>query len=68
MRVQDDVRKKVKLSKALNDDIYYKDFADYLDISEHSFYNWLNGYYNLSENKLRMLDDIVTDLAMDESC
>ena len=60
-----DVRKMVKLAKAKNDDIYYKDFAEYLGISNHGFYNWLNGYYELGEEKERKLLDIVIELAID---
>lgn len=62
---QEEIRKQVKLAKALNYDIYYKDFAEYLDIKEHSFYNWLNGYYNLSQSKLYKLKDVVADLVVD---
>lgn len=60
-----DVRKMVKLAKAKNDDIYYKDFAEYLGITDHSFYNWLNGYYELSEDKIEKLLDIVIELSID---
>lgn len=59
---QDNIRKKVKIAKACNEDIYYKDFADYLDITVQSFYNWLNGYYNLSYRKIQQLEDVITDL------
>lgn len=62
---QEFLRKQVKIAKALNDDIFYKDFADYLEITEHSFYNWLKGYYNLSSKKEQKLRDIVIDLAVD---
>lgn len=62
---QYEVRKMVKLAKAKNDDIYYKDFAEYLDITQHGFYNWLKGYYELSDDKLYKLIDVVVDLAMD---
>ena len=63
MFLSDDIlRKEVKMAKALNDDIFYKDFADYLDIAEHSFYNWIKGYYNLSSDKKRKLHDVVVDL------
>lgn len=67
MKDQEKIRKKVKLAKALNEDIYYKDFAEYLNITEHSFYNWLKGYYNLSTYNLHKLEDVVIDLAVDES-
>ena len=65
MKEQEKIRKLVKIAKALNDDIYYKDFADYIDVSEHGFYNWLNGYYNLSKSKLDKLEDVVVELAED---
>ena len=67
MKDQEKIRKKVKLAKALNEDIYYKDFAEYLNISEHSFYNWLKGYYDLCAKKLLKLEDVVVDLAIDEN-
>lgn len=60
--MQDNLRKKVKLAKACNIDIFYKDFAEYLEITEHSFYNWLNGYYELSQNNAKKLNDLVVDL------
>lgn len=62
MNTQDILRKQVKLAKACNDDIYYKDFASYLNITEHSFYNWLNGEYSLSYDNAKKLEDIVIDL------
>lgn len=62
---QDYLRKEVKLAKALNDDIFYKDFAESIDIAEHSFYNWLNGEYELSYQKERYLHDIVYELSQE---
>ena len=59
---QDFLRKKVKMAKAMNDDIFYKDFAYYLNVTEHSFYNWLKGYYDFSNQKARKLKDVVIDL------
>lgn len=59
---QDFLRKQVKLAKALNDDIFYKDFAEYLEITEHSFYNWIKGYYELSSQKARKLYNVIVDL------
>lgn len=59
---QNILRQQVKMAKACNDDIYYKHFADYLEITEHSFYNWLNGYYELSSSKEDKLRDVVVDL------
>lgn len=59
---QDILRRQVKMAKAMNDDIYYKDFASYLDMTEHAFYNWLNGYYKLSRANVLKLRDVVIDL------
>lgn len=62
---QCEVRKMVKLAKAKNDDVYYKDFADYLEITQHGFYNWLKGYYELSESKIDKLLEVVYELSID---
>ena len=62
VRTQDILRKQVKYAKAEYDDITYKDFASYIDITEHSFYNWLHGYYDLSAPKKKKLQEIVVDL------
>ena len=59
---QDNLRTMVKLAKANNDDIYFNDFAKYLGITDHAFYNFLKGYYDLSEKKAKMLQDVVIDL------
>ena len=65
MTEQEEMRKRVKMAKAMNNDIYYKDFAEYLCVSQNSFYNWLKGYYNLSNRKLNKLNEIVIDLIQD---
>ena len=62
MENQDNLRKQVKLAKACNDWIYYKDFAETLDMNINSFYNWLNNEYDLSKKKAAKLEDIVIDL------
>lgn len=62
MREQEVLRKQVKRVKAEYDDIYYKNFAEFLGINEHSFYNWLNGYYKLSADKADKLHDVIIDL------
>ena len=59
---QNYLRKEAKLAKACNDDITYKDFADYLEIEYRSFLNWLSGAYNLSNGKAQKLHDLVIDL------
>lgn len=60
---QEFLRKATKIAKALNDDIYYKDFAELLGMSENGFYNWLDGAYNLGKEKYNTLYDVVIPLA-----
>lgn len=62
MSKQDYLRREVRLAKALEDDLYYKDMANYIGITEYSFYNFLKGYYDLSRKKERMLHEILIDL------
>ena len=58
---QDILRKQTKIAKALNEDFTYKAFAEALNITDHSFYNWLKGYYNLSHTKAEYLQSIVIE-------
>ena len=58
---QDILRKQTKIAKALNEDFTYKAFAEALNITDHSFYNWLKGYYNLSHAKAEYLQSIVIE-------
>lgn len=50
-----DLRKKVKLVKALYD-IPYKEIAEYIDLPQKSFYNWLKGYYEFGEKRTQQLE------------
>lgn len=59
---QENLRKQVKVAKACNDWLYFNELAATLEITDHSFYNWLNGYYELSSKKAAQLEDIVIDL------
>ena len=59
---QDKLRYQIRLAKANNADLYYKNFAEYIGISEHSFYNFMRGSYELSQAKARMLYDVTIDL------
>lgn len=56
--MQDDLRKQIKLLKALQD-ISYKEIAEYLEISISGMYNWLNGYYELGYTKQKKLKEII---------
>ena len=62
MSKQDYLRQEVKLAKALEEDLYYKDMANYIGITEYSFYNFLKGYYDLSYKKEKMLHEVLIDL------
>ena len=56
--MQDELRKQVKLLKALQN-VSYNEVSTYLEIHKNSFYNWLNGYYNLSAEKEKRLKEII---------
>lgn len=56
--MQDELRNKVKLLKALQD-ISYNELSQHLEIHRNSFYNWLKGYYNLSAEKEKRLREIL---------
>ena len=55
------LRKQKNIAKALNEDCTYKAFAEALNMTDHSFYNWLKGYYNLSHAKAEYLQSIVIE-------
>lgn len=57
----DDLRKQVKLLKALQD-ISYKEIAEYAEIPLKSFYNWLSGQFNFSQERIERLKDVVSTL------
>lgn len=56
------LREQVRLCKAYNPDWSYKQMAEAIDITDHAFYNWLKGYYNLSYKKQRKLKYLLDDL------
>ena len=56
------LRYQIRLAKANNADLYYKNFAENIGISEHSFYNFMRRSYELSQAKARMLYDVTIDL------
>ena len=62
--MQDNLRKKVKVLKALQN-ITYTEIAEDLEINRNSFYNWLNGYYDLSkeiENRLTEIINLISEV------
>ena len=57
----DKLRKKVKVLCALQN-ISYKEISEYLEIKIGSFYNYMSGSYDLSEEKQILLNDIIDTL------
>ena len=43
-------------------DIQYKEIAEYLEVKNSSFYNWLKGQFNLSQEKQNRLSEIIDNL------
>lgn len=56
------LREQVKLCKIYNPEWNYKQFAEVIEITPHAFYNWLNGYYELSNRKEKKLKELLSDL------
>ena len=56
--MQDELRKQVKLLKALQG-ISYTEIAEHLEIHRNSLYNWLNQQYSLSAEKESRLIEII---------
>ena len=61
IRLNEELRTQVKLLKALQG-ISYKEIAEFLEIRQDSFYNWLKGYYDFSEERQRRLLDVIVCL------
>ena len=59
--MNESLRKQVKILKAL-ENISYKEIAEYLEINQNSFYNFINGQYNLSQEKAERLQEIIINL------
>lgn len=55
------LRKECKLLKAIQG-ISYKEIAEYLEITQDSFYCWIKGYYDLGNKKQHRLRTIIEDL------
>ena len=59
--MNDYLRNQVKMLKVIQG-VKYKEIADYLEIRQDSFYNWLKGYYNLGEARQARLLDVIACL------
>lgn len=58
---REDLRKEVKYLKCFQN-ISYKEIAELLEIRPDSFYNYLNGQYELGYNKKQHLRFIINQL------
>ena len=63
---QEKLRKQVKILKAVQG-ISYGELSEYLEIKNQSFYNWLKGQYELSKEKEKRLNEIINDIAEEET-
>lgn len=59
--MQEKLRERTKLCKVY-EDITYKELAEYLEIHPKSFYAWLSGYYDLSQEKAKKLKYLIDDI------
>ena len=57
--MDDFLRKEARLLKALQG-VSYKELADNLEVKTDSFYCWLKGYYNFSQEKRDRLTEIIS--------
>ena len=57
----DYLRQKVKLLKALQG-VSYKEIAEYLELPTNSFYSWMNGQFELSQEREKRLTEIIDTL------
>ncbi len=62
MSKNDKLRQKVKILKAMGQIDSYKEIAELLEMKNKSLYNWLRAEYELGEQKLGLLENIVNDL------
>lgn len=60
--MQNDLRRKVKLLKALQN-ITYTEIAEHLEINKNSFINWLHCYYDFGIEKEKRLIEIIEILS-----
>ena len=63
--MQDIIRMAVKRYK-VETDTNYKTIANELNITKNSFYNWLKGYYDLSDEKVHLLQMLLNNRTEEE--
>ena len=57
-----DLRFLIRLAKAFDVNIKYKDLAEIIQITPAAFYNYLKGYYELSYSKKKLLRNYLEKL------
>lgn len=60
--MSDEALRKFTREIKINQNISYSEIASLLEIKRNSFYNWLKGYYSLSEERKERLYDILATL------
>ena len=61
-RAIENLRDLIRVAKALDSDITYKELASIIDITPGAFYNYLKGYYELSYSKKKVLKEYLEDI------
>ena len=56
------MRNLIRIAKALDKDITYKELANVIEITPGAFYNYINGYYELSYTKKKILKQYLEDI------
>ena len=56
------IKRKIRVAKALNPDWSYKQMAQVIDITPNTFYNYLYGSFDLGEKKASELQSFLDDL------
>ena len=60
---QDELRRRTRIARAKNFDIFtYDDFASVINIKTSSLYSWLNRQYDLKEHKAQILSGFISDI------
>ena len=60
---QNYLRRKARVALAENVGVFKaSEFAEILDIEIGSYYNWINGAYDLSSKKARYFEDFLSDI------
>ena len=59
--MNEELRKQCKELKVFQG-VAYNEIAEYLEVKRNSFYNWLKGYYDFSEERQARLKDVIACL------